>query len=75
MELTEALAPSGGGGFASVWSVRVDGGRALALGLPQDESAASIVRAYADDHVFDGAADDEQPPSTSRWASETTKYD
>ena len=31
---------------------RVDAARALSLGLVQDESAASIVQAYADEYVL-----------------------
>ena len=53
----------------------VDGGRALALGLPQDESAESIVKSYAAEHVLERADDDGGPPPTSRWASETTNYE
>ena len=44
---------------------RVDSSRALALGLPQDESAASIVQAYAEEHVLGrGDSEPEEPQLT-----------
>ena len=48
--LAEELEPNAAGVVAGMVS-RSDGSRALSLGLPQDESAESIVRGYADDYA------------------------
>ena len=41
---------------------RVDSSRALALGLPQDESAASIVQAYAEEYVLGSDTSEPEDP-------------
>ena len=44
-----------------------DGGRARALGLPQDASAESIVHAYAEDHVLNRSAAEPEDPDVADY--------
>ena len=44
-----------------------DGGRARALGLPQDASAESIVQAYAEDHVLNRSAAEPEDPDVADY--------
>ena len=44
-----------------------DGGRALALGLPQDDGAESIVKAYAEEHVLARDASEPEDPDVADY--------